>query len=841
MFSFRRNTTIPNSAHAEQNKKAIAISPVAKITAFAVLIALAISAGVSYYVYQSEIVQEKNAQLDELTRQRAELTADNVRLWVTGLQTELEAFVEKPSVLSAITQDNNSTLPELIAMLKKSIDGINAIRMFRPGEADLDSEGNPPIRYAELDMIRGAERGEHIPPELTNIDNKWLLTFVLAVPSAESQNTSEDDAPLPPAGIAVLSFEASQLLETLKRNNEGKVKVVLQQKVNDGNAIDTLEAGAGGESSTAEEAIPDTWWAVKVEAAPLLRANTHVNQALILGILAVGTLLLVCIAILVGRLLGNKITSSGKSGSVTAGLAEMVVGGKKEGAMIDPLYQKKGILDIAIKEQDEKLLGLEDAQPKKSGASAADKVPAMSEKEASAVPDEIFRAYDIRGIAKTQITKELANKIGQAIGSEALDNNEHTIVVARDARIHSPELTEYLIRGILSSGCNIINIGTVPTPIMYFATETLEETRSGVMVTASHNPAEYNGFKIVINGICRAEEDIKAIRARILSRNMHEGKGTESRLDIVPDYIDTIFSDVALAGDVSIVLDAANGVTGLVAPRLFEELGCMVTPLFCDIDGNFPNHSPDPSIPQNLQPLIEKVKEVKADLGVAFDGDGDRLVVVTPKGEIIWPDRLLMLYAKDIVSRNPGADVVFDVKSTRHLVQTVTSYGGRPIMWKTGHSHMKSKVNETGALIGGEYSGHIFIKDRWYGFDDGMYAAARLIEVMTLQGQDLDEIMKEFPQSPSTPEIRVQVAEENKFNIIKTLVEEGDFGDARITTLDGIRADYQFGWGLVRASNTSSCLTMRFEADDEESLHQLKSIFVKELRKVDHTIQVEWD
>ena len=434
----------------------------------------------------------------------------------------------------------------------------------------------------------------------------------------------------------------------------------------------------------------------------------------------------------------------------------------------------------------------------------------------------------------------LAEKIGQAIGSEAIDKGEQTLIVARDARTHSQDLTTALIKGILRTGCNVVNVGIVPTPLMYFATYYFSDVRSGVMVTASHNPAEYNGFKVVINNNALADEAVMELRLRILTQQLHQGVGEESFREIIPHYIERIFSDVALAGDVSIVIDAGNAVTGIVAPQLFEELGCQVTPLYCDLDGTFPNHDPDPTQEHNLFALIEKVKEVNADIGVAFDGDGDRLVVVTPKGDIIWPDRLLMLFAKDILARHPGADVLFDVKCSRQLNQVISGYGGRPIMWKTGHSPMKAKMVETGALIGGEYSGHIFIKDRWYGFDDGIYAMARLLEIITLRDQNIDDIFSAFPQLVITPEIKVAVADNVKFELIKKLTATGDFQNGNITSIDGIRVDYSKGWGLVRASNTSPALTLRFEAESEEALTIIQQIFKRELLKVDATLALKF-
>lgn len=820
---------MPNAPErpATGKSRQVTLTQKIKIVAAAVAVALIISAVLAYIAHQKLVVDVRQKQLQELTEQRAKHAADNVRAWVNARQGELQKFVERPSLKNLLTGNATEDLNTVLAHLKKNTEGVIAIRAFKKGEADLDPDSFPPIRYSELAMITAAAKGETVPPELANIQNTWLVNFVLTVKG------SEQDSVL---GTMIATFDSAQLREHISRAFQGKVKMTFVQEVGSAAAVDTISLGEGGTGITASAKIPESWWRVDVEASSALEDETLVQTSFIYLMVAAVCFVLVLIAYLAGRFIGGRLEASGKT--ITKGIGELVTA-KKE-VYVDPLYQKKDILDIEIKETDEALLGLEE-ENKPKAKPVIPKTEQVDEKEKSAVPDEIFRAYDIRGIARTEITKELASKIGQAVGSEALDNNEHTLIVARDARTHSPELTEYLIRGILASGCNVLNIGTVPTPVLYFATETLTESRSGVMVTASHNPAEYNGFKIVISGVCRSEEDIKAIRARILSKNLHKGEGKETRRDIVPNYIDTIFSDVALAGDVSIVVDAGNGVTGMVAPTLLEQLGCRVTPLFCDLDGQFPNHNPDPSVLQNLRALIAKVQEEKADLGVAYDGDGDRLVVVTSSGEVIWPDRLLMLFAKDILSRNPGSDVVFDVKSTRHLASTITSYGGRPIMWKTGHSPMKSKIAETGALLGGEFSGHVFIKDRWYGFDDALYATARLLEIMTLQGESLDEIMEEFPVSLITPEIRIKVKEQQKFFLMEKLMRQGDFAEAKVTNIDGIRAEYKHGWGLIRASNTSPHLTMRFEADDEEAMHKLKSAFVKELRKVDPSIQVEWE
>jgi phosphomannomutase/phosphoglucomutase len=343
---------------------------------------------------------------------------------------------------------------------------------------------------------------------------------------------------------------------------------------------------------------------------------------------------------------------------------------------------------------------------------------------------------------------------------------------------------------------------------------------------------------MVINGTTLASEQVQRIRERIENNDFVSGSGEYSARDITSNYINHVTDDIVLAASYKIVVDCGNGIAGKIVPALLEELGCDIVPLYCDVDGSFPNHAPDPSVMANLDSLIEKVQSENADLGLAFDGDGDRLGVVTATGHVILPDMLLMLFAKDIVSRNPGADVVFDVKSTRRLNALISSHGGRPVMWKSGHSHIKNKMVETGALLGGELSGHIFFKERWFGFDDGMYSAARLLEIMSIRDQDLDSIFNSFPPAASTPEILLPVPEERKFSIIARLTEQGEWGNGKVTTIDGVRVDFAKGWGLVRASNTSAALTLRFEADDSESLATVQNVFRQQLQAVDKTLSL---
>lgn len=789
------------------------------------LVGFGIGVAVSIVLYLTLIAEVRNQHINELAQRKATIYADYIRHRVEGVKKQLALYADNSGVQAAIEARSAEDKQRYTDRLAKQVNHLIKASLFEPGEAQLSNDF-PAIRYSELDMILRAERGEQLRPEAANIENKHVVNFVVRVP----QNPDE-----PLVGSILARFDVQMALEGMNDFLAGSGELVLEQKFAGGRATKILTLGSGVSSAVGEAFVPGTPWSVKFRPSFSLLAAQESSEIHMYGAMGMFTLLLAVLGFSMARRWSMpKVAVVEKAESE---LAEVIQVPDAPSAVLS-----QDILDIEIAEEDEDILGLGGEQ---EVVSEAEPLPEENEEEnlidPAEVPEVVFRAYDIRGVALEQITPQLAQYIGRALGSEALDVQQDTIIVARDARLSSPQLTEWLIRGILSTGCNVLNIGTVPTPLLYFAVESLQESNSGVMVTASHNPGEYNGFKIVMNGKARSGEDIQAIRQRVLKSNFYQGSGQEHRHNIIDDYVDTIFSDVALAGDVSIVIDGANAVTGVVAPKLFEELGCKVTPLYCDLDGSFPNHAPDPSVEENLTDLIEKVKSESADLGVAFDGDGDRIIVVTPSGRIIWPDELIMLFATDILSRNPGADVVFDVKCTRHLASTVTLNGGRPIMWKTGHGPMKDKMRETGALLGGEYSGHIFIKDRWFGFDDAMYAAARLIEIMSLQGDSLDEMFDEFARSPSTPEIRVAVSDEKKFGIIDALQDQAKFGDAKLTMIDGIRADFPDGWGLVRASNTSAELTLRFEADDEESLHKIKSIFVKEIRAIDNTIHINWD
>lgn len=448
------------------------------------------------------------------------------------------------------------------------------------------------------------------------------------------------------------------------------------------------------------------------------------------------------------------------------------------------------------------------------------------------LPTHVFREYDIRGKADTEITSEFAHLLGKVLGTKLLGSGHDQLMVGADGRLSSPSLKKSLIEAVLSTGCNVIDIGQAPTPVLNFALATSSGCRSGVMVTASHNPSTDNGFKIIVDGRVLSSEQIPELRQLMLEGDFSSGEGTLVSEQFIDRYLQAICTDVVPPTDIKLVVDCGNGVAGTIAPDLFRSLDCNVIELFTDVDGHFPNHPPDPIVEENLRALKDSVAQHHADLGLAFDGDGDRLVAITASGRIVWPDELMMIFARDVATRRPGADIIFDVKSTRRLREVIVNYGARPIMWKTGHAHLRNKMAESQAPLAGEYSGHIFFNDRWHGFDDGLYAAARLLEIIALREQGLDELISSFPTTYSTGEIKIPIPEERKYQLMEQLVQEANFGDAQIVTVDGLRVECADGWGLVRVSNTSAALTLRFEADSVDSLERIKNLFKDHFRRI---------
>jgi len=794
------------------------------------IIAAVLLIAISYGVWHTVIVSQEEDNLRTLSKQQSSLQLKAIADFFAEVVKPLDRYSHRMELSNALFVGDIEVISQLQISLKQEIADALSVQFYGINQAQEQYEQGASISFVVLDMINQVEKEQTVFPEIVKyqIDDQWAMNMALPV----YRQVHVDNAERELVGTIFIVLAIDRLNEALAKLNPMLGETQLQQQIGRSRKISFLSLGQKGAYQTTTASVDNTHWSLHYTPSDLLFRQAQGPRLWVIMGLIVGGVLLFVLGWFVANVINRKLDVTYISNSM---LMRSLKAAKEEDELANPEYHQEDIFDVEVSDEDTSLVtgetssdnGNEDYNDERTSTQVT-------------VPDGIFRAYDIRGIVGEQLTVELAQTIGQAIASEVLDQDEKAIIVARDGRTHSVELCNALIDGILSTGCDVVDIGLVPTPLMNFATFTYEGTNSGVIVTASHNPKDYNGFKFVVNGRTLVDKDIQSLKTSIIGGNFHVGQGQLRQHKVVQSYIDHIFSDVALAGSIHIVIDAANGVAGEVAPQLFEELGCEVTSLYCDIDGEFPNHDPDPSVEENLQPLINKVKEVDADLGIALDGDGDRLVVVTPTGDIIWPDRLLMLFAKDVVSRNPGCDVLYDVKSTRQLSQVITSYGGRPVIWKTGHSHMKTKMQETGALLAGELSGHIFFKERWFGFDDGLYAAARLLEIITLRDQDIDSAFASFPSLPCTPEIKLPVADERKFKIVDSLINEGDFASGKQTTIDGIRVDFSKGWGLVRASNTSPAITLRFEAETEKGVEQLKDLFKRELKKIDATLPLDF-
>lgn len=858
----------PQAKKAKAKTKVAAgkqLTSVALVQALVVVaMALVIVAALQFLVLQPAQAEREQAYADlalEHARARIEQQVDTLQQFTSGLaeQARVLAVIDDAAQRAALEEELGQLLP-----------GIQEVHLFAYGQIPRTTmNGNGGLGFASLDLARRVEAGRGAHPDAFPRDGQWLIQFAAPVKNPANQAIR---------GSLLVLMKASVLqpvLQALDPARGGEVALVqtvagqstrvLEQGSGSGEYIDVMlstpnwslqyvPAEGGGDSGLMSVAavvvVPLVIaavlvWLLLVGSRKSLRQDTSAliqwTQKLFSGERqkqpALQWDLLMPLAEALQR---SSLSVEKRLLKLTEGAAAKAAAsaGRGPAASADsadePLFQDRDVLDIDMLEGDEDILGLGSSGGSEGGV-ALEEV-ALPEVQVS---PEIFRAYDIRGIVGETLTSEIVELIGRAIGSEAVSRALDTLCVGYDGRHSSPELAAALTRGIMATGCNVIEVGAVPTPVLYFATHHLE-TGSGVMVTGSHNPANYNGLKMVLGGETLSDEAIQKLLRRIQSADFVSGQGQRGQEDVRRAYLDRIVGDIAVAAPLKVVLDAGNGIAGELAPILVEELGCEVIPMYCDIDGSFPNHHPDPGKPANLADLIQRVEVEGADIGLAFDGDGDRLGVVTNTGKIIWPDRLLMLFARDVVSRNPGADVLYDVKCSRRLANVINEAGGRPIMWKTGHSLMKAKMKETGALLAGEMSGHVFFKERWYGFDDGLYSAARLLEILGVEDRHSDEVFADFPEDISTPELNIEVTEAGKFELVKKLSSAGEFGEGSISTIDGVRVDYPDGWGLCRASNTTPMLVLRFEAENEQALERIKTVFREQLQKVAPDLDVDF-
>jgi phosphomannomutase/phosphoglucomutase len=837
-----------------------------RIGALALLALLApVLLGFGYLVFVREPALQ-DAQVELVASSFALQQATNVHHIIDRMHARIESAALSPLALSAIASNSE----EELALVEKTfldyfpeVVSLKIIPIGEMGTAGI-AGGNQGLRnHIEVDLVRRTSEGEETQPEAYKFEDKWLTSMAARITHPRIEDHS---------AVIVVTLDNEQVSKQLQSLDGGNGYFALEQLVGpaDNKAagkkkVDVIAASGKGKAgpNTRYADIPNTTWRIAFSPSRSLMQQLSIDQLPLFAVLALivaaalGALSIVLI--LFPRKLDAEvskvISAADQKNSLTLAIPELVAIAKqlrratlralrqsnsgssempraavemtaaRASTLTNPLFQSKNMLD----EEEVLDLDLVASSPSEKPAPVADQ----------AFPEHIFRAYDIRGDAETELNDKLLANIARAIGTIAGEMGEQSLIVACDGRTSSPRIKSTLVRALMETGRDVIDIGLVPTPLLYYATRHLN-CRSGVMITGSHNPADQNGLKIVLNQQTIAAGGIQALRDRVVAGTFSTGNGRITREDIVPAYMEEVLHDIAIAVPLKIVIDASNGATSELAPKLFEELGCEVQRLNCQIDGRFPGHPPDTSNEDNLAELVRMVLEVRADFGVAFDGDGDRLAVVTSSGQIVRSDVLLMLYAQDVVSRNPGADVIFDVKCSRQLSKLITRHGGRPVLWKTGHAFMKEKMKETGALLGGEFSGHMFFGERWYGFDDGMYAAGRLAEILSTHGESLDDSIGKFPVTINTPEIIIPVPDNYKFELVEKIINSADFSSGKVNTMDGIRVDFSNGWGLVRASNTGPALTARFEADTRENLEIIQDEFRAQIALIDPDLKLNF-
>jgi phosphomannomutase/phosphoglucomutase len=746
----------------------------------------------------------------------ADAAAFNVRDRLGWSFRALSGMAGDARLTEALAAGDPAAIAAEEARLTGSLPGSLLVRLIPNHSELLDTGRAPAMGYADLEAVRDARLGQSVPA--MHAANSPNVHIALAIPLAEGE------------GVLLASLSPDILLDAMRlvpmpfgaalELRQGELPLVFT-----GDRARRAGPPDGEASVLGSRGWRIAYWRPPPDQSPLWWAFAAAGPALLL-ILAV---LLRAVSVL-GKAMQHDMElvsarlEGGASASRLTGRARL----REMQDLLERLRVPGRPPEIGVRAD------APEAVPLRCPALTDDHNEEKSPMEIQPVPSiapTLFRAYDIRGIVGDTLTEAAARAIGRAVGSEALDRGERQVVVARDGRLSSPALGAALAEGLRMAGCQVTDLGLAPTPVLYFGTHVLAG-RSGVMVTGSHNPANYNGFKIVLAGQTLAGEDIQRLRQRIDTGDFRTGEGEIERRDLLSDYQRRIVDDVQLGRPFKVVVDCGNGVAAVVAPQVLRALDCEVVELFCTVDGNFPHHHPDPSKPENLMALIETVKREGADLGVAFDGDGDRLGVVDSAGNVIWPDRQMMLFAADVLSREPGADIIYDVKCTRHLAGYILRHGGRPLMWKTGHSLIKAKMKETGALLAGEMSGHFFFRERWYGFDDGIYACARMVEILSADSRATAEVFAELPDSVNTPELGVRLQEGENLAFVERMRALADFDDGRITDIDGLRVDFADGWGLVRASNTTPSLVIRFEADTAEGLARIQQRFRALLLKV---------
>jgi len=816
------------------------------ISGVSVVVVLVLGAA-GWHLYNASLVSTQESDQQQLDAQ-AKSHAQTLTGFFDEIFASLSGYAAREDIKALFAQGDSTQLLQEAQNAMGLFPSALKIRLLLPRQYEQDSTSRPPLSFGSIDILNRAERSTGaIAAEvlLFGTDDQHIVMV-------ERVKNQSDQL----IGIVHLSLDVQLLEQALSRLSTGNGYLEIRQSAS-GKPLVLGQAGDAGHKTDqpVTTSIAGTRWTLAYwgDARQIAEdVGTGGSNLVVMGIAVFG-LVVVCTGLFVvlrqkhaapaeqddgrpeisyagavraimdgahpgmGKLIANLPESGIPADEFVPGISEGL-----DGADITRIMRKDN-LKPAVAAGD--VLDLTKAA---APVVPADRKPADKKivKETTVLSEVIFRKYDIRGVVGDTLTPEVVTKIGQAIGTAAEEAKQKTVVVGRDGRLSSPELASSLINGLQAAGRDVIDIGVVPTPVLYFATHHFK-TGNGVMVTGSHNGPEYNGLKIVLGDNTLSEDGIMALYRRITKGELVSGNGSVNTAEILADYVRRITEDipVALGSSYKLVVDCGNGAAGVVAPQLYKALGHDVIELFCDLDGRFPNHHPDPSQPKNLQPMIDRIKQEKADLGFAFDGDGDRLGVVDGNGNIIWPDRQMMVFAADVLSRNQGAPIIFDVKCSSHLKKIIEDSGGKALMWKTGHSLIKSKMKETNAPLAGEMSGHIFFKERWYGFDDAIYAGARLLEILVKAKARPAEFFAKIPESVSTPELKVDMPESEHQAFMGKLESKISFEGTEVITVDGFRVEFKDGWGLIRPSNTTPCLVVRFEADTPAALARIQTGF----------------
>ncbi len=775
------------------------------IPAFAIGAALLLVSAVAFYFwgYQQPLKEQAGFYLQSTVNEKAQ----QVNQQLATIQKKIDEAAKEAADEAAILSALQASYPEISAVTSRAI-----------GELEVDMASTPIVTHITIELLRQVSEGKKANPELIlNNGNPDHVAF------ATKANDQLYLVAFDPKGLA--RFFGSQ---------QNYMELQLLQHFDAGNhLISSSKANASEAEPLAESDRFGANWSIAVFQEDNAFSPNYLLPLLVILLALAGLLVAVLLPFL-----SLKTSLKSEARSFIQGIAKNKMPSNYK---IDFFNELAASYRRVHETEEESTGGLEvvDAALEQKSESKGVTFDIDLLQLAEKINPEIFREYDIRGEVGKTLNEDIVYALGRSIGSEAYARGEQKILVARDGRISSPQLHHALIEGLISSGRDVVDLGLVPAPVLYFAIGSLK-VRSAVMLTGSHNPPQHNGLKIVLAEDTLYGRDIKALYTRIKENDFLSGKGGRKELEFEQNYLEKLVSDIALDKPLKVAVDCGNGVTGNLLPRLLQALGCEVLALHTEIDGNFPNHHPDPNKAENLQDLIEMVQSENADLGIAFDGDGDRLGVVDSSGKIIWTDRVMMLLASDVLSRNFGAEVLFDVKCSRYLADVIKQNQGIPVMWKTGHSLMKAKMRETGALLGGEGSGHVYIKERWNGFDDAIYAAARVLELIARDTRTSADIFAGFPEGFSSQEINLPVPDKVKFKLIDALSNKVTFEGANINSIDGIRAEFEQGWFLIRASNTTPSVVVKFEADNEAALERMKNVLKEQLNIVAPKLKVNF-